>query len=229
MPKEAVLAGATDYRIPLFVQDSTSSTGGGLTGLTHSTSGLSCAYWRSSDGNAGMTTVTLATATLGTWTSGGFVVKDATNGPGLYEFGVPNAAIASGAEWVVLYFFGATNMVPVRIELQLTGYDPNDGERLGLSSLPAGPMMVKKNQAYDFFTFPMTSSSSHQMQTGLTVTCQISKDGGSLANSTNAVVEIGGGLYYVSFVQAETDCGTMGLKFSASGADDLPYTLVTQP
>jgi hypothetical protein len=227
--KENVLAGTTSYRIPVFIQDSTSTTGGGLTGLTYATSGLTCAYWRSSDGNTGMTTVTLATATLGTFTSGGFVTKDATNGPGLYELGVPNAAIASGADWVVIILKGAANMVPVRIEIQLTGYDPTDGLRLGLSALPAGPMMVKKNQAYANFIFPMTSSSSHQMQTGLTVTCQISKDGGALANSTNAVVEIGAGMYYVSFVQAETNCGTMGLKFSASGADDLPYTLVTQP
>jgi hypothetical protein len=229
MPKEAVLAGTTSYRIPIFVQDSSNSQGAGLTGLTHSTSSLACAYWRSSDGNTGMTTVTLATATLGTFTSGGFVAKDATNGPGLYEFGVPNAAIATGAEWVVLYFFGASNMVPVRVELQLTGYDPNDGERLGLTALPAGPMMVKKGQAFAAFTFPMTSSASHQMQTGLTVTCQISQDGGSLANSTNAVVEIGGGLYYISFLDTETNCDVMALKFSATGADDLPYTLVTQP
>jgi hypothetical protein len=44
--KENVLAGTTSYRIPIFVQNSTSATGGGLTGLTYSTSGLSCAYWR---------------------------------------------------------------------------------------------------------------------------------------------------------------------------------------
>ena len=229
MPKEAVLVGTTSYRIPVFIQDATSSVGAGLAGLTNSTSGLAASYWRSSDGSAGMTSLTLASATLGTWTSGGFVEKDSTLGKGLYEIGVPNAALASGAEWVVIYIYGAANMVPVKIELQLTGYDPNDGVRLGLTSLPDGPMTVTKGVAFSNFTFPMTSSSSHQMQTGLTVTCQISKDGGSLASSTNAVTEIGGGLYGVSFTSTETNCTVMALKFSASGADDLPYTLITQP
>lgn len=226
--KKDILVGTTSKRLVISVLDSSSSTGAGLTGLTNSTSGLVWYYWREDTGNAGGTSVTLASATRGTWTSGGIKEIDATNLPGFYEIGVPNAVLVSGASWAVMGLQGAANMVPVRIELQLTGYDPNDGTRLGLSSLPAAPMMVKKNQAYNFFIFPMTSSSSHQMATGLTVTCQISKDGGSMANSTNAVVEIGAGLYYIDFVQAETNCGTMGLKFSASGADDLPYTIITQ-
>jgi hypothetical protein len=227
--KQDVLTGTTSKRVVIFVQDATSATGAGLTAIAYNTSGLAWYYWRDDTGNNGGQSVTLATATRGTWTSGGFKEIDATNLPGFYEIGIPNAVLASGATWAVMMLKGVTNMVPVKIELQLVGFDPNDGERLGLTGLPAGPMMVKKNQAFNFFTFPMTSSSSHQMQTGLTVTCQISKDGGSLANSSNAVVEIGGGLYYVSFVQAETNCNVMALKFSASGADDLPYTLVTQP
>jgi hypothetical protein len=123
---------------------------------------------------------------------------------------------------------GVTNMLPVDIELQLTGYDPNDGARLGLTALPAGPMMIKKAQSFSNFSFPMYSSSTHQGATGLTVTCQISKDAGAVANSTNAVTEIGAGLYAVDFTSSETNCNTMALKFSASGGDDLFQTLVTQ-
>jgi hypothetical protein len=226
--KQEILVGTTSKRMGVFVQDATSTVGAGLTGLTFASSGLTWYYWRENTGNSGGVSVTLATATRGTWTSGGFIQIDATNLPGFYEIGVPNAVLASGASWAVMMLQGATDMVPVKIELQLVAFDPNDGLRLGLTALPAAPMMVKKNQAYNNFIFPMTSSSSHQMQTGLTVTCQISKDGGSVANSTNAVVEIGSGLYYIDFAQAETDCGTMGLKFSASGADDLPYTIITQ-
>jgi len=226
--KQDILAGVTSKRMVVFIQDATSTFGAGLSGLTYASSGLAWYWWRDDTGNNAGQAVTLVTATRGTWTSGGFKEIDSANLPGFYEIGIPNAVLATGATWAVMMLQGATDMVPVKIELQLVAFDPNDGLRLGLTALPAAPMMVKKNQAYNNFIFPMTSSSSHQMQTGLTVTCQISKDGGSVANSTNAVVEIGSGLYYIDFAQAETDCGTMGLKFSASGADDLPYTIITQ-
>lgn len=212
----------------VFLQDSSSATGGGLTGVAYNTSGLTWYYWREDTGNSGGVSVTLTTATRGTWTSGGFKEIDASNLPGFYEIGIPNAVLASGASWAVLTLRGVTNMVPVKIELQLVGYDPNDGERLGLTALPLAPMMIKKNQAFANFPFPMYSSSTHQGQTGLSVNCQITKDGGSFANSSNAVVEIGGGMYAVSFTSGETNCNTMGLKFTASGADDLYQTLVTQ-
>jgi len=227
MAKQDVLTGVTSKRMVIFVK--ASSTGSGLTGLTHSSSGLTWSWWAENTGNAGGNAVTIASATRGTWTSGGFVEIDSSLLPGMYEIGIPNAVLAAGASWAVMQIFGASGMLPVTVELQLTAYDPNDGVRLGLSSLPDGAMTVAKGVAFANFTFPMTSSSSHQMQTGLTVTCQISKDGGSLASSTNAVTEIGGGLYTVSFTASETNCNVMALKFSATGADDLPYTLLTQP
>lgn len=67
------------------------------------------------------------------------------------------------------------------------------------------------------------------MQTGLTVTCVISKDGGSVAASTFGVTEVGSGLYTINFSATETNCNVLTVKFSATGADDLPYTLLTQP
>ena len=227
-----IQAGTTSKRIEIFVPNTASTTGGGLTGLTYNSSGLKAYYTREDDGNTGATAITLASATLGTYTSGGFTEKDSTNYPGWYELDLPNAVLAvgsSGATWATVTLYGATNMAPVRIEIMLVAYNPMDGTRLGLSALPNGFTEFKKNQAYNGFTFPMFNSSSHQMQSGLTVTCQISKDGGSLANSTNSVTEIGSGVYYINFTASETNCGTMFLKFSASGADDNPYTIVVQP
>jgi hypothetical protein len=57
--------------------------------------------------------------TLGTWASGGFVAIDGTNMPGWYQLGIPNAALASGAETVEIHLKGASNMVPVPIKIQL--------------------------------------------------------------------------------------------------------------
>jgi hypothetical protein len=226
--KRDILVGTTSKRLVIKVRDSTSATLAGMTGLS-SSSGFSWHYWREDTGNSGGVSVTVASATRGTWTSGGLVEIDATNLPGFYEIGIPNAVLASGSSYAVMMLKGVTDMLPVDVELQLVGYDPNDGERLGLTALPNGPMVIKKGQSFPFFSFPMTSSSSHQGATGLTVTCQISKDGGAFANSSNAVVEIGAGGYDVSFTSTETNCNVMFLKFSASGADDLYQTLVTQP
>ncbi len=55
--------------------------------------------------------------TLGTWSSGGFVADGAL--AGRYELGLPDAAIASGARWVIVCLRGAANMLPVLIEIEL--------------------------------------------------------------------------------------------------------------
>ena len=76
--------GATSYIVAVFIQDSSSTTGAGLTGLTSGSAGLVCYRGRSDDGNAGGTQITLSAGTRGTWSSGGFVEKDAANMPGIY-------------------------------------------------------------------------------------------------------------------------------------------------
>lgn len=121
--KLLVLKGRTSLLVKLFIQDSSSTTGAGLTGLAFNTASLVCYRARDDDGNAAGTAISLATMTRGTWATGGFVEKDATNMPGVYEFGVPNAAIAAGSETCVLMLKGAANMAPVVLELQLTTFD----------------------------------------------------------------------------------------------------------
>lgn len=116
MAKLALHAGQTSKTLRLFIQDATSATGAGLTGLTPS-SGITAAYAR--EGTAPATAMTLVSATAGTWTSSGFVALDATNMPGVYELGIPNAALAAGAKSVTVYLAGATNMVPIVLEIEL--------------------------------------------------------------------------------------------------------------
>lgn len=118
--KLSVKKGTTSKVIEVFIPDSSSSTGAGLTGLEWDSSGLSWYYSREDDGDEGGTEVTLATATRGTYQSGGFVEKDATNLPGVYQIGIPNACLATGAGWCVMMLKGATDMAPVPVEIQLT-------------------------------------------------------------------------------------------------------------
>ena len=133
MSRRKILAGTTSLMLPIFIQDTTSPVGAGLGSLVYNSSGLAARYRR--QGSSAWTSITLATATVGTFTSGGF--KEDTGGTtGSYEVGVPDAAVASGAAWVIVEYYGVTNMLPVRIEFELDAINYQDGVRAGLTSLP---------------------------------------------------------------------------------------------
>lgn len=134
--KLLVKKGKTSKRIFISIQDSSSTTGAGLTGLTSGSAGLICYRAREDDGNAAGTQLSLSAGTRGTWSSGGFVEKDSTNMKGIYELGLDNAGLATGSDTVVYILSGATNMAPCRIEIQLVDFDPQDAVHLGISALP---------------------------------------------------------------------------------------------
>ncbi len=112
--------GSTSVRRLIFVGDSSSTTGAGLANLLHNTSGLVAYYFAGDLSNE--VQITLATATLGSYTSGGFIAVDNTNMPGWYEIGIPDAALDGGNE-VAIQLRGAANMVPVNIYIELDTVD----------------------------------------------------------------------------------------------------------
>lgn len=128
-------AGATSQIIPVSIYDSSSTTGAKLTGLVYNSAGLT-AYYNRTGASGSATSITLATATKGTWATGGFVAIDGTNMPGDYELHIPDAAIAAGATSVLVQLKGATNMVPVNILIALEVIDRQDAVRMGLTALP---------------------------------------------------------------------------------------------
>ncbi len=113
-----ITRGSTLIRRRIFIADTSKTDGSGLTGLVYNSSGL-VAYYMPGDGSAAIQ-ITLASATLGTWTSGGFV--EVTNMPGWYELGIPNAALDGGNE-VAIQLRGATNMAPVNVYIELDTVD----------------------------------------------------------------------------------------------------------
>lgn len=117
MAKLSRKVGATSQIFQVFIQDSSSTTGAGLTGLVFNTASLTAYYHRDTDTTA--TAISLVTMTSGTFTSSGFVQVDATNMPGVYQFCPPNAALASGASSCVIMLKGATNMAPLVLEIDL--------------------------------------------------------------------------------------------------------------
>jgi hypothetical protein len=102
----------------IFIADTSKTDGSGLTGLVYNSSGF-VAWYIPGDGSAAIQ-ITLASATLGAWTSGGFV--EVANMPGWYELGIPNAALDGGNE-VAIQLRGAANMAPVNIYIELDAVD----------------------------------------------------------------------------------------------------------
>lgn len=136
--KLSILAGATSQSVNVFIQDSSKTNGAGLTGLVFNSSGL-IAYYTFAGANAGSAAITLATlaAVNSAYSSGGFKEIDATNMPGVYRLDLPNAALAaSKGRSVLVMLSGATNMAPVVLEVELTGWDNQDAVHAGLSALP---------------------------------------------------------------------------------------------
>ena len=121
--------GMTSLSLPVVVYDTTSTTGAGLSGLTHSTSGLVLEYRRA--GQSSWTSVTLVSKTLGNYVSGGIVASGSR--AGRYEVDIPDAAIAAGVRMVEICLRGAANMHPVDIEIELDAVDYQDAAAFGLS------------------------------------------------------------------------------------------------
>ena len=136
MSTAPIKRGSTSVMIRVFIQDATKSDGSGLGGLTNASSGLQYSY--TGDGQTASALASFSSASVGTYTSGGFVAVDGTNQVGLYEIGLPNAMLAYAAPCrnAQIKILGAANMVVTVKEFPLVDYDPYDAVHLGLSALP---------------------------------------------------------------------------------------------
>ena len=84
------------------------------------------------------------------------------------------------------------------------------------------PSGIAKNVALPSFDFYMLLTDGLTAATGKTVTGQIRKDNGSFAAITNAISEVGSGLYAIAsgFTQAEMNADKVTLKFTADACKD---------
>lgn len=97
----------------------------------------------------------------------------------------------------------------------------------GRVALQAG---IRKNQAIANFPFLMTDSTNHNPATGLTVTATRSLDGAAFGSGTIAnMTEVGNGVYQCDLGSGDLNSDTVALRFTATGADDLVITIVTEP
>ena len=141
MAKLSIFAGTTQNTINIFVQSASTSAaiGAGKTGLTSSSSGLSCYYSLPKAIPVAISLSNLTTATSA-WSSGGMFELNAANNPGLYRLDLPDAACAAASGRFVDIFFQTSStavaIVPNVSEIELTGWNNQDGVHGGLSCLP---------------------------------------------------------------------------------------------
>jgi hypothetical protein len=195
------------------------SDGSDLTGVLYSD--LLAYYWI--EGASAAVAITLATATPGTWTSGGFIQRDATHMPGHYELHVPNSAFASGKSVVgCIQANGGTSagMKTCDFEIQ------EDTSTIVQYAL-------HKNTAHTTFPFKMCLASDHISPYGgaaNTVSGQVSIDGAAFTNLVNtaAIVLIGNGWFYINLAAADLNGTNIVLRFSAPTCDDTYVPMVLQ-
>jgi hypothetical protein len=115
MADTAFAAGATSKIVT--VEAITISTGLPYTAAIHNTATIAATYTRL---GSTPTTITLVTATAGTYTSSGFVHR----GKGVYEIGAPTAALAAGADAVDFAVDGIADTLFRGARVELMGANP---------------------------------------------------------------------------------------------------------
>lgn len=137
--------GATDYSANIYITQDVGGTNPGepKTGVLFSDL-TSASYIRQGAARVAITPITLASASAA-HADGGFIEIDATNAPGLYRLDTPDAAIATGVEFVVatILLAGAQNAVASPLHIDLNAQQLGDAfTRLGA---PAGASVSADN------------------------------------------------------------------------------------
>lgn len=132
MAKLTIDRGSTSNILRVFLQDSTSTTGAGKTGLTNSSTGLNISTIANNEATATVytsaasnveTITTLGTFAAPTASKCRFKEVDATNFPGVYEIQIADARFAVSNAKVLLVSVQASGIAPVIAEIQLDQSD----------------------------------------------------------------------------------------------------------
>jgi hypothetical protein len=165
------------------------ATGVEATGLTIANVDLQ--YVRSGVAPSAKVDATALAATDTAHTDNFGIEIDATDQPGLYRFDWPDAAFATGVPEVILSVKCAT-VFTEHLRVELVGYDPTDGVRLGLTALPnaaadaAGGLPISDAGALDLDA-RLDAAVSSRMATYVQPTGFLAATfpAGTVANTTN--------------------------------------------
>jgi hypothetical protein len=97
LSESTIQAGATSVSAYVHLRDTTSHAD--ATGVASGS--VTASYWRQGGLRTAITVSALGSVNAA-YASGGWIEVDATNMPGVYRFDLPDAALATGADWVVV-------------------------------------------------------------------------------------------------------------------------------
>ena len=223
---EFYYAGLTSQTVDIFIADSSSTIGAGLSGLTYNTSGLVASYRKGATGTR--TAITLATQTVsGAYSSGGFVEIEATYMKGLYRLDLPNAAVDTEG-FISLYLYGAANMAPVRLRLDSRPL-PTDVKKFGgaAGTFAAGiPETKVASIATDAIgSAQLSGTAVTEIQAGLMTSAGYTAPDNSSITAIKAKTDnLPSDPADHSIVIAATDAilTSVGLRATQTSVDDLP-------
>lgn len=240
MLRDIVTKGAVDRSVTLTIVDSTDGTP--ETGVVFNTAGIDLWYRREGGARVAITEATLASLTAA-HSDGGFLhISD-----GVYRLDLPDAAFATGANHVD-YGGTVTGMVVIGGRIRLVDVNLEDSVRGGMTALPNAAAAAngglptvdannsvkiqtgfKRNQALAKYKFLMTDSTNHNPATGLTVSVARQIDAATTFTAVGTATETANGWYHIDLSAADMNGGVIALRCTASGADDLGITLITEP
>ena len=88
---------------------------------------------------------------------------------------------------------------------------------------------ITKNATFSNLEFLMVDETDHiTPETGLTVTGQMSIDGGAFASVNGSIAEVSNGIYQVDLTAADTNGDVITYRFSSTGAADRFITIKTR-
>lgn len=109
--------GTTNQLLNIFIRDATNTSSAGLANVSSAT--VAYSILRSDQATISTGTCSTSTVALGTYNVSTLTQMSSTLMLGWYQWSPPNYAFASG-DSVAIHLYGATNMAPVPIEIELT-------------------------------------------------------------------------------------------------------------
>ena len=222
-----IAKGATSQSIYVEILDSASTSGGRKTGIVYNSAGLTAYYVRNGASATAITLATLAAANSA-YSSGGFKEVDATNMPGVYRLDLPDAAVASGADSVVVTVKGASGAAQVSAEIQLS-------PRVDVDTIKTNPVVNAGT-----VTFPTTATlASTTNITAGTIATVSGNVTGSVGSVVGAVGSVTGAVGSVTGNVGGNVTGSVGsvaaggitassIAADAIGASELAADAVTE-
>jgi hypothetical protein len=134
MAKYSVVGGTTSYIAYVFIQNYNSPIGAGLTGLNETTTNLLATYKRNTATDE-IPYLFTNVPTEGIYVASGIKEVSNTRMPGIYSIHIPNTALVTGAQNVSFLIYGASGMVPVPFEIEITATNNQDATAGGLTNL----------------------------------------------------------------------------------------------